>query len=74
MIIDNRKQVLSSIVHRLSISIDELISIVIDCYRLPPIIDFIDCSRPDKSSHGNFDSYSRFIQDPGCKPAVEKET
>ena len=31
-----------SIVHRLSISIDWLISIAIDCYRLPSIIDFID--------------------------------
>ena len=28
-----------------------------------------------KSSHGNFDSYIQsFIQDPGCKPTVEKDT
>ena len=30
---------------------------------------------PHKSSHGTFlDSHSRFVQDPGCKLAVEKET
>ena len=28
-----------------------------------------------KSSHGTLlNSHSRFIEDPGCKPAVEKET
>ena len=29
---------------------------------------------PQKSSHATFLTGTRFIQDPGCKPAVEKQT
>ena len=35
----------SSIVHRFSISINQLFSINIDCFGLPSIVDFVDLAR-----------------------------